>query len=106
MTKQEQAGAMILKNGRVIIRNIASTLDITESSARSVLHDVPIFHGVCAWWVLRELTEEQKHNHVSISSCLLAWYCNEGESFFNCIISDTKQNVQWKHCHLPQKMQD
>ena len=46
--------------------------------------------------------------------CLLAWHCNEGESFFNCIISDlntqlwtTKQCVQWKHCHLlPQKMQD
>ena len=114
MTIQEQAGAMILKNRKVIIRTVASTGDITESSARSVVHDVPVFHRVCAWWVLRKLTEEHKHSHVSISSCLLTWHCNEGESFFNCIISDlntqlwtTKHCVQWKHCHLlAQKMQD
>jgi hypothetical protein len=51
-------------------------------------------HEVCAWWVLKELTEKHKHNHVSINFHRLEWYHSEGYSFLNCIITGDKT---WMH---------
>lgn len=68
-------------------RNTASALDITEGSSLSIVHDVLILHRFYAQWVLRLLAEEHKDSHMGISSCMLEWYCSEGEIFCNYVLT-------------------
>jgi hypothetical protein len=65
--KHEQDRAMILRNRRITIRDTVSTLDISEGSAHSMVHDILEFHKVCALWVPKELTEEHMLNRVDIA---------------------------------------
>jgi histone-lysine N-methyltransferase SETMAR len=77
------------------------------------VHDILGLHKVCAWWAPKYWTEEQKRDHLDISSRLLELYHNEGENCFNQIITGDEtwihhynqeskhQSVQWKHTASP-----
>jgi hypothetical protein len=85
--KQEQVRSMILTDRRITVRDTASTLDTSEGSAHSMVHDILGFLKVCAQWVPKELTAVHKQNCVDISSHLLEQYHNEGDNFLNRIIT-------------------
>jgi hypothetical protein len=51
-------------------------LDASKGSIHLIMYDFLGFHKVYPWWVSKELTEEHKRSHVSISSPLLEQYHN------------------------------
>ena len=77
----EDARAMILENRQVTIDELANHFEISHGSAYDIIRNRLDFHKVCARWVPKQLTEEQKNNRVAICQCLLDRYANEGEAF-------------------------
>jgi len=109
----EDACAMILENRRVTIDELANHFEISYGSAYDIIHNRLGFHKVCARWVPKELTEEQKNNHVAICQCLLDRYANEGEAFLTRLVTgdetwvhhfapeSKRQSMEWKHPGSP-----
>jgi len=62
----EDVRVMILENRRVTIDEVANHFEISHSSAYDIIHNRLGFRKVCARWVPKELTEEQKNNRVAI----------------------------------------
>ena len=77
----DDARAMILENRRVTIDELANHFEISHGSAYDIIHNRLGFRKVSARWVPKQLTEEQKNNHVAICQRLLDRYANEGEAF-------------------------
>ena len=77
----EDARAMILENRRVTIDEVANHFELSHGSAYDIIHNRLGFRKVCARWVPKELTEEQKNNRVAICQRLLDRYAKEGEAF-------------------------
>ena len=77
----DDARAMILENRRVTIDELANHFEISHGSAYDIIHNRLGFRKVCARWVPKQLTEEQKNNRVAICQRLLDRYANEGEAF-------------------------
>jgi len=77
----EDAHAMILENRRVTIDELANHFEISHGSAYDIIHNRLGFCKVCARWVPKELTEEQKNNRVAICQRLLDCYAKKGEAF-------------------------
>jgi len=106
---------MILENRRVTIDEVANHFEISHCSAYDIIHNRLGFRKVCARWVPKELTEEQKNNRVAICQRLLDRYAKEGEAFLTRIIAgdetwvhhfapETKrQTMEWKHPGSPVK---
>jgi len=111
----EDARAMILENRRVTIDEVANHFEISHCSAYDIIYNRLGFRKVCARWVPKEFTEEQKNNRVAICQCLLDRYAKEGEAFLTRIIAggetwvhhfapETKrQTMEWKHPGSPVK---
>jgi len=72
---------MILENRRVTIDEVANHFEIIHGSAYDIIHNRLGFHKVCARWVPKQLTKEQRNKHVAICQRLLDCYANEGEAF-------------------------
>ena len=83
----EDAGAMILEDRRVTIDEVANHFEISHGSAYDIIHNRLGFRKVCARWVPKEFTEEQKNNSVAICQCLLNCYANKGEAFLTRIVT-------------------
>ena len=79
----EDSRATILENRRVTIDEVANHFEISHGSAYDIIHNRVGFRKVCARWIPKELTEEQKNNRVAICQRLLDRYANEGEAFFD-----------------------
>ena len=77
----EDARAMILENRQVTIVELVNHFEISHGSAYDIIHNRLGFHKVCARWVPKQLTKEQKNNRVAICQHLLDRYANEGEAF-------------------------
>ena len=109
----EDAHAMILGNRRVTIDEVANHFEISHGSAYDIIHNRLGFRKVCARWVPKELTEEQKNNRVAICQCLLDRYANKGEAFLTRIVTgdetrvhhfapeSKRQSMEWKHPGSP-----
>jgi len=106
---------MILESRRVTIDEVANHFEISHGSAYVIIHNRLGFRKVCARWVSKELTEEQKNNRVAICQRLLDRYANEGEAFLTRIVTgdekwvhhfapeSKRQTMEWKHPGTPVK---
>jgi len=106
---------MILENRQVTIDEVANHFEISHGSAYDIIHNWLGFRKVCAKWVPKELTEEQKNNLVAICQRLLDRYASEGEAFLTRIVTGDKtwvhhfapeskrQTMEWKHPGSPVK---
>jgi len=65
----------------VTIDELANHFEISHDSAYDIIHNRLGFRKVCARWVPKQLTKEQKNNHVAICQCLLDRYAKEGKAF-------------------------
>ena len=111
--KIQQAWEIVRTNRRVIIDEVAYSLQISHGSAYQIIHDELGFHTVCARWVPKELTMEHKRKHLEVCQHLLDGYNNDGEEFLSRIISGNetwvyhceaeakRQSMEWKHPGSP-----
>ena len=90
---------MILENRRVTIDEVANYFEISHGSTYAIIHKRLGFRKVCARWVPKELTEEQKNNRVAICQRLLDRYANEGEAFLTRIVTGDET---WVHHFAPE----
>ena len=95
----EDARAMILENRRVTIDEWSNHFEISHGSAYDIIHNRLGFRKVCAGWVPKQLTEEQKNNHVAICQRLLDRYANNGEAFLTRIVTGDET---WVHHYAPE----
>jgi len=67
----EQVHDMILDDRRMKVREIAETIDISKDHVGYILHEELDFKMLCARWVPRLLTADQKRSRMKISEqCL------------------------------------
>jgi len=111
----EDSRATILENRRVTIDEVANHFEISHCSAYDIIHNRLGFRKVCARWVPKEFTEEQKNNRVAICQRLLDRYANKGEAFLTRIVTgdetwvhhfapeSKRQTMEWKHPGSPVK---
>jgi hypothetical protein len=92
--KLKEARAMVVRNRRVGIAEIAEKLIGNQGSLYSVAYDRLGIRKVCARLVLRQLTKEQKHCNMGICSFHLECYYNDGENYLNCIIIVDETTIQ------------
>ncbi|XP_045132250.1 histone-lysine N-methyltransferase SETMAR-like [Portunus trituberculatus] len=102
-----------MANRRVIIDEVACSLQISHGSAFQIIHDELGFHKVCARWVPRELTAEHKRKRLEVCQRLLDRYNNDGERFLSRIVTgdetwvhhyepeSKRQSMEWKHPGSP-----
>lgn len=104
---------MILRDRRQTIRQIAETQKLSISTTHHIVNNVLGYNKVCARWVPRMLTNENKRERVQSSQALLHRYNQDPENFCSRYVTmdetwahhfdpETKQqSMQWKHPNSP-----
>jgi [histone H3]-lysine36 N-dimethyltransferase SETMAR len=78
---------LVVTDRRLTVRRIAETLDISRRSVEIILHEKLGISKVCARWVPRMLTPEQKADRVEASKDLLAVYESDPAEFCAQIVT-------------------
>jgi len=113
----EQVHDMSLDDGRMKVREISETIGISKESVGYILHKELDMKKLCARWVLRLLTADQKRTHMKISEqCLERFNKNKADFVRQFITMDEtwihhytpeskQQSKQWKEagCSAPKK---
>ncbi|XP_052822777.1 uncharacterized protein LOC128247386 [Octopus bimaculoides] len=111
--KIQQARETIMVNRRIIIDEVARSLQIRHGSAYQIIHDELGFHKVCARWVPRELTVEHKRKRLGVCQRSLNRYNKKGEEFLCRIVTgdetwihhyeveSKRQSMKWENPGLP-----
>src|SRR6185436_4921816 len=98
---------------RLTVRQIADLVGISKTSADRILREDLFMNKVCARWIPKSLSEEQKHARMEVSQTLLDRYNEDRDDFINRIVTvdetwvhhydpETKQaSMQWKHAGSP-----
>jgi hypothetical protein len=71
---EERVRELNLQNRSMIVNKLGRQMNISLGPAYSMVHVNLQFQKVFAWWVPKELTEEQEHMLLDICSCHLAHY--------------------------------
>jgi histone-lysine N-methyltransferase SETMAR len=108
------ADDIIHTDRRVTSRQLAVQLSVSSGSAMAII-DALGYSKVCARWVPRSLTTENRRKRKAISSELLECFDAEGEAFFSrivtgdetwdnhCELETKRQSVEWHHPQSPRK---
>ena len=91
---------MVLDNRRLKLRELADMVSISKSAINRILTENLDMRKICAKWVPRLLTMEQKERHEDVSiECLAMFHCNKpdflrqfiDETWVHHFTSDTKK---------------
>ncbi|KAG8227149.1 hypothetical protein J437_LFUL001693 [Ladona fulva] len=86
---------IIRNDRRVTINDVARAVGCSHGTAYNIMHEQLKFRKICARWVPRQLSEEQKMNRMGLSLQHLNWYTEEGEDFMARIVTgDEKKTVE------------
>ena len=88
---------MIQNDRRVTLRAIASELGLSYGTVQRIVSDVLRYSKVCARWVPRALSEEQKATRMMCSLTFLQRY-HDGQHFIDQIITGDET---WLHHFVP-----
>lgn len=111
---EQRLDHLIRWNRRITTREVCLELDIGFNAVETMLGNLG-YRKVCARWVPRNLTQEQKDQRVAMCQDLLEQYETEGESFLDRIITgdetwchhyspeNRRQSMEWKHADSPTK---
>jgi len=113
----EQVHNMVLDDWRMKVREIAETIGISKEHVGYILHEELDIKKLCARWVLRLLTADQKRTRMKISEqCLEHFNKNKTDFVHRCITMDEtsihhytpeskQQSKQWTEagCSAPKK---
>ena len=107
-----KVNTMIQDNRRIRIEDISIRVNCSVGTVVGIIRQLG-YHKVCARWVPKELTQQQKSARKDISSTLLNQYREAGEEFFRGVVTgdetwvhhyepETKrQSMHWKHPQSP-----
>lgn len=104
---------LIRGDRRLTVKDIMNSLSIGARAVNEIIHDRLGFSKVCARWVPRQLTPDNKETRLSICSDLFERYDHEGDGFMHRIITgdetwihqfepeNKRQSMQWRHVTSP-----
>jgi hypothetical protein len=93
------------QNRKAPTKETAKQLNISTSSANSVVRDKLQFHRVCARWVTYELTEEHKRMRLDICSRHVARYSEHDSSLQRNVTGDETRVHQYQPPDIKRKTQ-
>jgi len=105
--------SLMRENSRITTREIADSLSVSKGTVDTILHEHLHYSKVCAQWVPKHLTEDQKCLRMGICFQHLLRYCTEGNNFLSRIVAcdetwchffdpATKQmSMEWRHSGSP-----
>lgn len=96
------AGVMIRTDPRLTVRQLARMLDISIGSVHTILHDHLHMSRVCARWIPRLLTPEQKRNRVEVCEHWMSCVRKKGAAWWKSIIT---ADESWIYCYDPEMKQ-
>lgn len=111
---EERLDQLIRENRRITINEMRAKLDVGVGALEAMLSSLG-YSKVCARWVPRMLTQENKDNRLSVSQELLSQYEVEGDSFLDRIVTgdetwchhyepeSKRQSMEWHHSGSPPK---
>jgi [histone H3]-lysine36 N-dimethyltransferase SETMAR len=104
---------LIRGDRRLTVKDIMRSLGIGAMAVNEIIHDRLGFSKVCARWVPRQLTPDNKETRFNICADLCERYSNEGDGFLHRIITgdetwihqfepeSKRQSMQWRHVISP-----
>ena len=108
----EKVNGLIMQNRRIRVRDLAMQVGCSTGTIVNIINQLN-YRKVCARWVPKLLTQEQKDARRDISSDLLRAYRNAGEEFFRGTVTGDeswihhyqpetrRQSMEWKHPGSP-----
>ena len=111
---EERLDQLIRQNRRITIAEMRAELDVGVRALEAMLSSLG-YSKVCARWVPRMLTQENKENRLSVSRDLLNQYEDERDSFLDRIVTgdetwchhyepeSKRQSMEWHHTGSPSK---
>lgn len=99
----ERVRQIVENDRRVTVRYIEEELDIGHSSVHKILTEHLNKRRVCARWVPRLLTEEQKQRRVEVCQAWLREYERKGDDFLSVIITEDET---WVFQYEPESKKD
>ena len=97
----DQADALIKKNRRITINELAESLGVSAGSAVKLM-DTLRYSKVCARWVPRQLTEAHKQSHLEACSELLE-YCHSDKTSLQRVVTGDET---WVHHFKPDRVKE
>lgn len=99
MENIEKVEEIVRKDRRVKISEVAEILKISYKSVWNILHEHLGMKKLCARWVPRFLTEEQKQRRVDVSEANLAYLNRDPKEFLRRFIT---MDETWIHHYTPE----
>jgi len=96
----EQVHDMVLDDGRMKVHEIAETIGISKEHVGYILHEELDMKKLCARWVPRWLTADQKRTHMKISEQCLDHFNKNKTDFVRRFIT-----MDWIHHYTPESKQ-
>ena len=96
--KLQKLDDLIKANRRIRVTDLAEQLACSVGSVVNMVRQLG-YHKVCARWVPRELTQEQKENRRRTCEDLLREYRAAGDQFFNGVVTGDET---WAHHYCPE----
>jgi histone-lysine N-methyltransferase SETMAR len=93
---------MVLDDRRMKVREIAETMGISKERVRYILHEELDMKKLCARWVPRLLTADQKRTRTKISEQLLERFNKNKTDFVRRFIT---MDETWIHHYTPESKQ-
>lgn len=87
VTLVEKVKDFVLADRRVTMKDICHDMGLSYGTASRILTNELNMHKVCARWIPRLMSEENKIKRVSVSKKFLARFRREGDSFLDRIIT-------------------
>ena len=104
---------LIRGDRRVRVRDIMASVNIGAKAANKIIHERLGYSKVCARWVPRQLTDDNKETRFNICAELFERYDHEGDGFLHRIVTgdetwihqfepeSKRQSMQWRHVISP-----
>ena len=103
----------VQSNRRITEDEIAAKVDVSHGSVHTILHKHLQYRKICAQWVPKQLSEQQKHERVEAAEAHLARHSAEGDTFLHRIVTGDESwclhfdpegrraSMEWKHSSSP-----
>jgi histone-lysine N-methyltransferase SETMAR len=104
---------LVRNNRRITTREIVATLSISKGSVHTIHHERLEYRKVCAQWVPKHLTEEQKTYRMGACMQHLLRYNEKGDHFLSRIVAadetwchhfdpaTKRMSMEWRHPSSP-----
>ena len=83
----DRVDALIREKRRITVRKLSGILNISDGSVKTIIEQNLQYSKMCTRWSPRLLTDEHKSTRLQVAQSLLSRYEQEGDIFFNSIVT-------------------